>query len=197
MPRAGLSEDLVIEEAARLADEVGLDQMTLTMLAERLGVRQPSLYKHVDSVAALRRGIALRAKAALGETLARSAVGRSREDAIISMSRAYRSWARAHPGQYEAAQRAPEEADVEDQAVSRAVVEISADVLLGYGLKDHDAIDAIRAYRSALHGFVSLETGGAFGLPRDLDRSFDQLVRALSTMFANWPVVASAERDES
>jgi uncharacterized protein (UPF0276 family) len=86
---------------------------------------------------------------------------------------------------------------VEDQAVSRAVVEISADVLLGYGLKDHDAIDAIRAYRSALHGFVSLETGGAFGLPRDLDRSFDQLVRALSTMFANWPVVASAERDES
>jgi AcrR family transcriptional regulator len=191
VPRVGLSEELVIDEAARLADEVGLEQMTLTVLAERLGVRQPSLYKHVDGVASLRRGISLRAKAALAETLARSAVGRSKEDAIVSMSRAYRSWALAHPGQYDAAQRAPAEGDDEDQAVSRAVVEICADVLLGFGLNGDDAIDAIRAYRSALHGFLSLETSGAFGLPRDVDRSFDQLVRALSMTFANWPTVTS------
>jgi hypothetical protein len=107
------------------------------------------------------------------------------------MSRAYRSWALAHPGQYDAAQRAPAEGDDEDQAVSRAVVEICADVLLGFGLSSDDAIDAIRAYRSALHGFLSLETSGAFGLPRDVDRSFDQLVRALSMTFANWPTVTS------
>ena len=187
MPRVGLSEELVIDEAVRLADEVGLEAMTLTVLAERLGVRQPSLYKHVDGVASLRRGIAVRAKVALAETLARSAVGRSRDGAIIAMSRAYRSWALAHPGQYEAAQRAPAVGDEQDEAVSRAMVEICADVLLGYGLEDDDAIDAIRAYRSALHGFISLETSGAFGLPRSVDRSFDQLVRALSMTFANWP----------
>jgi AcrR family transcriptional regulator len=187
VPRVGLSEELVIDEAARLADEVGLEQMTLTVLAERLGVRQPSLYKHVDGVEALRRGIALRAKADLGETLARSAVGRSREDAIVAMSEAYRRWALAHPGQYGAAQRAPEPNDEADQAVSRAVVDICADVLRGYGLEGEDAIDAIRAFRSALHGFVSLETAGAFGLPQDVDRSYAQLVRALSMAFAQWP----------
>jgi AcrR family transcriptional regulator len=195
MPRAGLSAELVVEEAARVVDEVGLERMTLTMLAERLGVRQPSLYKHVDGLASLRRGIALRAKAVLADVLARSAVGRSREDAIVSMSRAYRQWALEHPGQYEAAQRAPEAGDEEDEAVSRAVVEVCADVLLGYGLEDDDAIDAIRAFRSALHGFISLEASGAFGLPRDVDRSFDQLVRAFSTMLAEWPAAASAVSD--
>jgi AcrR family transcriptional regulator len=196
VPRAGLSEERVIDEAVRLADEVGLEQMTLTMLAERLGVRQPSLYKHVDGIASLRHSISLRAKVTLAEVLARSAVGRSCDDAIISMSRAYRGWALEHPGQYEAAQRAPDGTDPQDLAVSRAVVEICADVLLGYGLVDHDAIDAIRAFRAALHGFLTLEASGAFGLPRDIDRSYDQLVRALSKMFANWPVSTPTESDE-
>jgi AcrR family transcriptional regulator len=193
VPRAGLSEELVIDEAVRLADEVGLEAMTLTVLAERLGVRQPSLYKHVDGVVALRRGIALRAKAALGETLARSAVGRSGEDAIVAMSQSYRRWALAHPGQYEAAQRAPAAGDDRDIAVSRAVVEICADVLRGFGLEGDDAIDAIRGYRAALHGFVSLETSGAFGLPQDVERSFDQLVRALSMAFDHWPAAVVTE----
>ena len=30
--------------------------------------------------------------------------------------------------------------------------------------------------RSAIHGFVTLELGGGFGLPDDLDRSYDVLV---------------------
>ena len=50
MPRAGLNTDRVVAAAAELADEVGLDQLTLAALAARLGVRQPSLYKHVASI---------------------------------------------------------------------------------------------------------------------------------------------------
>ena len=37
--------------------------------------------------------------------------------------------------------------------------------------------------RSALHGFVSLETSGGFGLPVNIDHSFDRLVDALITAF--------------
>ena len=62
MPRAGLNTDRVVAEAAELADEVGLDQLTLAALAARLGVRQPSLYKHVASVDALQRLISMRGK---------------------------------------------------------------------------------------------------------------------------------------
>ncbi len=186
MPRAGLTESRVVDEAELIADEVGFSQLTLAALAERLGVRQPSLYKHVDGIGALQRSIAVRAKRELGETLARAAVGRSRGDAIVSMSQAYRRWALAHPGRYLAAQRAPAAGDLEDEEASRAAVEVVSDVLAGYDLRGDDAVDAIRAMRAALHGFVALEAGGGFRLPVDVDRSFDRLVRGLVTAFAAW-----------
>jgi hypothetical protein len=71
-------------------------------------------------------------------------------------------------------------------AASNAIVQVCADVLAGYGLEGDDAIDAIRALRSALHGFVSLEMTGGFGLPADIDRSFDRLVSALVDAMAAW-----------
>jgi AcrR family transcriptional regulator len=172
-----------------MADEVGLSRLTLAALAKRLGVRQPSLYKHVDGMDDLQRSLALRAKHDLANVLARAAVGRQRDDAIDSISHAYRAWALEHPGRYAAAQRAPIPSDADDQAASQAVVQIVADVLAGYQLREDDAIDAIRALRSTLHGFVTLELGGGFGLPLDIDRSFAQLVRGLITALSHWTAV--------
>ena len=182
-----------------MADEIGLGQLTLSALAERLGVRQPSLYKHIESMAGLRRSISVRAKGELADVLARAAVGRSGADAIHSMSHAYRAWAHLHPGRYEAAQTAPAPGDREDEVASSAVVQIIADVLSAYGLGGDDAIDAIRAFRSALHGFVALESAGAFGLPVDIDHSFERLIRGVVVVLAHWtdvsaPMVGTADR---
>src|ERR1035438_928951 len=127
--RAGLSEILVIEEAERLADEVGLPQMTLAALAVRLGVRQPSLYKHIASIDGLVRSISVRAKNELAYVLARAAVGRERADALTSIANAYRQWALEHPGRYMAAQSAPAPGDIEDEAASLAVVQVVTDIL--------------------------------------------------------------------
>jgi hypothetical protein len=176
----------VVEEAERMADEAGLSQLTLVALAGRLGVRQPSLYKHVDGMAGLQRSISIRAKVELAGVLARAAVGRWRGEAIESMAHAYRTWALAHPGRYEAAQWAPDPGDAEDESASRAAVQVCADVLAGYDLHGDDAVDAIRALRAALHGFVTLEAGHGFGLPVDVDRSFERLVRGLALAFAGW-----------
>jgi AcrR family transcriptional regulator len=186
VPRAGLSETRVVDEAERIADEVGLSRLTLAALAKRLGVRQPSLYKHVDGMDGLQRSLAVRAKNELANILARAAAGRERGEAIESISRSYRAWALEHPGRYQAAQRAPIPGDAEDEAASQEAVQIVADVLAGYQLREDDAIDAIRALRSTLHGFVTLEAGGGFGLPVDIDRSFEQLVRGLITALSHW-----------
>lgn len=186
MARAGLNEERVVDEAERIADEIGLSRLTLSALADRLGVRQPSLYKHVHGMEGLQRSIAVRAKVELGEVLARSSVGRARGDAIKAMSDAYRRWAKEHPGRYVASLRAPTPGDLEDETASSAVVRVVTDVLAGYNLIDEDAIDATRALRSALHGFVALETGGGFGLPVDIDRSFDRLVDGILTAIASW-----------
>jgi AcrR family transcriptional regulator len=187
VPRAGLNEALVVEEAGRIADELGLSRLTMAAVAERLGVRQPSLYKHVENMEDLQRSIALRAKRDLADVLGRAAIGRSRGDAIVALSQAYRAWAHEHPGRYAATQRAPAPGDADDEAASREATQVVFDVLAGYGLRDDDAVDAARALRSALHGFVTLEAAGGFGLPVDIDRSFERLVSGLATALSNWP----------
>ena len=186
MPRAGLTEARVVDEAARLADEVGLGRLTLAALSHRLGVRQPSLYKHVAGMDGLQQGIAVQAKRELGDVLAGATVGRSRDGAVAAMARAYRDWALEHPGRYAAAQRAPAVGAADDEEASAAVVAIVAGVLSGFGLRDEEMVDAIRALRSALHGFVSLELEGGFGLPDDVERSYARLIDGLVVALSAW-----------
>jgi AcrR family transcriptional regulator len=185
----------VVTEAAEMADEVGPNQLTLAALAARLGVRQPSLYKHVASLDSLQQHIAMRAKAELADVLGRAAIGRARDDALVAMAHAYRAWALDHPGRYQAAQRAPVPGDIDDEAVSGRAVQVVAAVMDGYDLDGDDAIDAIRAFRAALHGFVSLEASGGFALPASVDRSFDRLVHALVRVLSSWNDVSEPGRE--
>jgi AcrR family transcriptional regulator len=182
----------VVEEAERMADDVGFEGLTLAAVAERLGVRQPSLYKHIAGIAGLRRAIAVRAAAELTEVLGRAAVGRSRGDAIAAVAGAYREWGLAHPGRYQASQAAPVPGDAEYEKVGTDFVRMFSAVLSGFGLAGDDTVDAIRGIRSALHGFVSLEAGGAFAMPLDIDRSFRRLVSATVAALDHWSTEANA-----
>jgi hypothetical protein len=114
--------------------------------------------------------------------------GKAGEAALHALAHAYRDFARRHPGRYAATVRAPAPGDERHGSAAGAVLRVVLAVLDGYGLADDDAIDAARTVRAALHGFVALETAGGFGLPREVDRSFDRLVRALQQALASWPV---------
>ncbi len=179
MPRAGLTPARVVATAAAMADDLGLANLTMAALAEELGVRQPSLYKHVDGADGLRRALSLKAKEDLAEALSRSAVGRARGDAVHALARAYRDWALAHPGLYEALVPAPDPHDTQDVAASDRIVSIVTDVMAGFSLRDEAAIHATRALRACLHGFVTLERAGGFGLPVNIDASFEQMIDGL------------------
>jgi AcrR family transcriptional regulator len=169
-----------------VADEVGLANLTLTAIAPRLGVRMPSLYKHVASVDALKRLVAIQATREMADIFARAAAGKSEADAFAAIASAWREWASIHPGRYAATVRAPERGDADHTAAADDVLQIVLAVLAGYALRGDDAIDGARAFRSALHGFISLEYAGAFGLPVDVDRSFDRLVAGLSDTLRSW-----------
>jgi AcrR family transcriptional regulator len=179
---------VVVAEAARLADEVGLSAVTLATLAKRFGVALPSLYKHVSGLDALLQKVSAAATAELADEIAAAAAGRARGDAVRAVSAAFRDYARRHPGRYPATQRVPDPADPGHVAAGERVVGTVFAILRGYGLDGDDLVDATRALRSAVHGFVMLENGGGFGLPRDIDRSFDRLVATLDAGFDRWPV---------
>jgi AcrR family transcriptional regulator len=186
VPRAGLSEERVVEEAEQLADEGG--PVTLAALATRLGVQTPSLYKHVAGADDLQRLVAIRARHELADVLTRATVGKSAADAVDALAVAYRDWAMAHPGRYATTLRAPDPDDPTDMEVSSRAIQVIFDALAGFGLTGDDAIDATRLIRSTLHGFVTLIAAGAFELP-DLERSFRRMVATLQLGLANWNAV--------
>ena len=186
MPRAGLRPSIVIREAADLADAVGYDHLTLAALAARLGVAVPSLYKHVDGLDAVRRGVAIVALGELGDAMAAAVAATTDQDPgarLRAVADAYRAFAGAHPGRYAATLRAAPPDDADHVAASEAVLRTVFAVLGERGLAGDDAIDATRALRAALHGFVSLEAAGGFGLPREIGRSFARLVEGLDRGF--------------
>jgi AcrR family transcriptional regulator len=200
MPRAGLRPSIVIAEAASLADDAGYDHLTLAALAARLKVAVPSLYKHVDGLEALRRGIAILALhelgAAMDDGLARAA-GEDGSVHVRALADAYRAYAGAHPGRYAATLRAAPPGDPEHVAASEAVLQRVLAVLAERGLEDDDAIDATRGLRAALHGFVSLEAAGGFGMPQDVGRSFARMVRALDRGFGDLAGAVTPSRSGS
>ncbi|GAB2938669.1 TetR/AcrR family transcriptional regulator [Micromonospora polyrhachis] len=193
MARAGLTPARVVAEAAQLADEGGLDRLTLAAVAQRLGVALPSLYKHVRGLDDLHRLLAIRALDELSDHLSEATVGRSGSIALQHLASAYRTYASNHPGSYAATLRsAASSDDTAYLAASDRAVRIVYAVLAGYGLTADQLVDATRSLRSALHGFVSLEAAGGFGLPQDVDRSYERLISVLDQAFAAWP---QAQRD--
>jgi AcrR family transcriptional regulator len=174
--RAGLDQETVIEAAAKLVDEEGIEQLSLGRLAERLGIRTPSLYNHVAGLPGLKHDLALYCLRDLLDHITHVTIGKSRAEAIVALAYAYRAYARQTPGRYTLTQQAPEPGDLESQAVAQQVVDVVRAILEPYKLSDEDAIHAIRGLRSIVHGFVSLEITGGFGLPVDLDASFHWLI---------------------
>ena len=177
MPRAGLDAEAVVTAAAGLADEVGLAELTLARLAAELGIRTPSLYAHVDGLGDLRARLGARGAREMASAVQAAAAGRSHADALRAVAAAYRAYAHAHPGTYAAAQIASDRE--ENQVAGAVVVGVLLAVLEGYGIAGDAGIHAVRAVRSALHGFVALECEGGFAIPLSLDESFATLVEMI------------------
>lgn len=180
MPRAGLTAELVIDAAAGLADAEGLEAVTLARLAARLGVRPPSLYKHVDGLDSVRRALAVRGVHKANARLQRATIGKARDEALFALAHAYWRFAREHPGLYAASLRAPAAGEKDVAAAGEAMLGTVLAVLASYGIRGDDALHATRGLRAIIHGFVSLDAAGGFRLRLDIEESFDRLLGAFA-----------------
>lgn len=175
MPRAGLTADAVVDVALALVDEKGLDALSLAAVADRAGVAAPSLYKHVGGLADLR---ALMSLAVLRQVTAHCAavvMGRSGDAAVEALMRSYRAYVREFPARYRLMPLDPlHRPDLAEAA--GALMGVFTAVMRGYGLADADATHAIRRMRAVAHGFADLEVNGGFGLPEDIDETYQQVI---------------------
>ena len=175
--RRQLDKDRVLETAVDLAEASGgVDELTLTALAAELDVRVPSLYNHIDGLDGLREDLALLTGRRLLAEILQAAFGKTGAEALRAMAQAYRDFALRNPAIYPLTTVAPDPEQVELTALAQEWLQLLLLTVASLGLMGDEALHAIRAFRSMLHGFVSLESEGGFKMGLDRDESFDYLV---------------------
>ncbi|MEN3540370.1 WHG domain-containing protein [Microbispora sp. ZYX-F-249] len=187
MARAGVTLERLTEAAAELADEVGLENLTVSELARRFGVKDASLYSHIRNAHELRVRVAALALTELADRAAAALAGRAGRDALVAFAGAYRDYAREHPGRYAAMQV---DLDPESEAAdaARRHSDMTRAILRGYSLAEPDQTDAVRLLGSVFHGFVSLEAAGGFRHhPRAADESWSRMLDTIDVALRNWP----------
>ncbi|BBY44039.1 TetR family transcriptional regulator [Mycolicibacterium celeriflavum] len=176
-----LSRDSIVNAALTFLDREGWDALTINALATQLGTKGPSLYNHVNSLEDLRRTVRMRVVGDIIGMLTNVGEGRTRDDAVVAMASAYRSYAHHHPGRYSAFTRMPLGGDdPEFTEATRAAAAPVIAVLASYGLEGENAFYAALEFWSAMHGFVLLEMTGAMdGI--DTDAVYSDMVMRLAT----------------
>jgi AcrR family transcriptional regulator len=177
VPRAGLGPVAVVAAGAALADEVGFAGLTMGHLAERVGVRTPSLYKHIANQDDLNRRIAALALTEAADAVGAATQGYVGRDALTAAAHAFRDFVLTHPGRY-AATIGVEPTGPDDPiavAGARLLGSFTA-VLRAYAIAPDEMDHALRALRSFFHGFATLQSAHGFQWAADIDESFEWLI---------------------
>ncbi|MFK7800960.1 MAG: TetR/AcrR family transcriptional regulator [Anaerolineae bacterium] len=171
-----LTKEKVVAKAAELANELGdVQQLKLKDLAAELKIKVPSLYNHVKGLDGLVYALRLHALKLIDEQLRDAIAGLTGRDALMAAARSYRTFAHANPGIYPLIILVAK-ADSEVDKMGWRTISLLLLILGSFGLEGDEALHTVRGLRSMLHGFVSLELSGGFGLDLDLDDSFERLL---------------------
>ncbi|WP_330255329.1 WHG domain-containing protein [Nocardia sp. NBC_00565] len=186
-PRAGLTAERITQAAAELADEVGFDNITVSALARKFGVKDASLYSHIKNLRDLRNRVAMLASDEKTGLIAAAVAGRAGRDALAAFADSWRGYALEHPGRYAATQMPFDPSVAAERSGWQRAVDLTYAMLRAYGLDEPDLTDAVRLLRSTFHGYTSLEASGGFGHSRATAASWDRIIDALHITLTHWP----------
>ncbi len=164
-PRTSLGA--ITAAGGEILETRGLPGLTMQAVAQSVGVKAPSLYKHVADRDALVRLVTDAAATGLATHLAA-------EVDLAGLARGLRTWAAAHPQAYRlvfSGRGSPAVA-----AAAGAPVLMIARSLAG----DADQLAAARLITAWATGFISMELAGAFQLGGDVDAAFDYALEHLT-----------------
>ncbi|MDN4490975.1 WHG domain-containing protein [Demequina sp. SYSU T00068] len=172
------SVERIVAAGRSVLSDAGMEGLTMQRVASEVGVRPPSLYKHVANRADLVRLIVGDIAREVRSLLASAAVGVDAGEDLRAMAAALRGFARRDPHAFGAMfSPAAEESALDAGAYADAaepILEVAAR-LAGA----ERALDAARTVTAWASGFLSMELAGAFHLDGDLDRAFAYGVEAL------------------
>lgn len=161
----------IVEVALELLEADGPDGVSMRLVASRLGVRAPSLYKHLPDKQAIENAmiaIGLRRQGAACEV----GVREHPDDPLWGVAVAFRRWAREHRHLYELMMAGP---------LDPGLLVRSAELVAGRAIRDvmdGDAVGALTVWSFA-HGLVTLELHGRLPPGVDADLLWRRGVDAL------------------
>lgn len=176
MPGKGLSYNLIVEAAAELVESSGFRSLSLHKVAARLGVKTSSLYKHIRNLDDLILGLNRYALTLLDTCLRRSIEEKTKADALRSLSEAYRTFATTYPELYQVILHLPSQTEESIRQLGYQTFRVFYQVLEPYYLGEEETYHRGRAFRSSLHGFLSLYQAGFFRSNPDADDSYRKMV---------------------
>lgn len=182
---AALSREDVIRAAIACLSEEGPGALGINRVARALGIRPPSLYHHVASNEDLARLVAIEGWRQLGVDLADRPGASDPGASIVALATAFRRFVSDHPAWYQVmSETRLGQEDPEFHPVASAIMQDFAQALAPYGLLGDEVVHAVRMLRATLHGFVSLELSGQFGMPYNVDESFQWILAQVTTTLA-------------
>lgn len=179
MARAGLDKNMVIEKAAQLANEVGIDNITLKLIADEFGIQTPSLYNHIKSLDDIKRQIMLFGWRQMENKILLSVVGVSGYDALRIMCYTFYDYATSNPGIFNAMLWYNKYQDEEAQNATKQLFECLFRIMRTLNISDEKINHLIRTFRGFLEGYALLVNNGAFGNPLSVKESFELSVEVM------------------
>ncbi|MFC7432370.1 MULTISPECIES: TetR/AcrR family transcriptional regulator [unclassified Agrococcus] len=162
----------IVDAGRAIVEAHGLDALTMQAVADRVGVRAPSLYKRIAGRDALLAAVVAAVLDDLEAAIAAAASDATPRERLAAIAAATRAFAHRHPVGYGLV-FAPAPAPAAQPDVGRlgdaaAPLLAATHELVG----EAAALDAARLLTAWLHGFLAMELGGAFRLDGDVDRAF-------------------------
>jgi len=157
----------IFTESLALLESKGLAGLSMRNLADRLHIKAPSLYKHVEGRDEIIAELQAYGISQFGQAIANA------NDSKRAKALAYRRWALANPHLYEVAFRTPLLRERLPSGLENGVTQMIIE-LTG---KDHEHARAVWAL---MHGLVDLEIAGRFPKNANLDKTWMRAIQMVS-----------------
>ncbi len=175
-----ITKEIVLQTAVNIADRKGLAGVSLKEIADVLGIKSPSVYKHIPGgLTQIKHEIMVLGWREIDEVIVRRTAGKAGDDSVMALCRAFREYANQHPGVFEALQWHNSYTSVENDDATKGIIQTLYQIIDAYELREDEKLHILRMLRAFVEGYSLIENHGGFGNPLSLDESFDYAVSAM------------------
>lgn len=159
------TKEAVIQTASDIADEKGLNNLSLKAVAEKLHIRTPSLYNHIACLDDLLRAVAHSGMRQMNHHIQQAAIGKTGATAIKAVSVEYLNYMIGHPGVYETIQWATWHVTEETTAIFDDYLSLLTTLIKSCDFTPEHTSEILNMLTGLIHGYTTLQLNSAFTDP--------------------------------